>query len=126
MTVTSRPERPIIFPPISATNIPISGMSRFVSLVPYGEPQLGRRGMYYSTGSCHRSPQIRISAILWLLAYSTGAHPLKQIAFLSKRHYQETSSKSVTINYMLISVTIEDLVLVAKELMEASMIKRLC
>ncbi len=126
MTVASMPERPSIFPPISATNVPISGMSRFVSLVPYGEPQLGRRGMYYTTGSGHRSPQIRISAILWLLAYSTGAHPLKQIAFLSKRHYQDTSSKSVTTNYMMESATVEDLVLVAKELMEAKMIKRLC
>jgi aminopeptidase-like protein len=51
---------------------------RYKSLAPFGEPQLGRRGLYHSTGGT--SPEIEINARLWVLNLSDGQHSLLDIA----------------------------------------------
>jgi aminopeptidase-like protein len=50
----------------------------WVNLSPYGEPQLGRRGLYGNTGGL--SPKEFEMALLWVLNYSDGRHPLLDIA----------------------------------------------
>lgn len=48
------------------------------NLSPYGEPQLGRYGLYPTTGG--RSADDAVMAMLWLLACSDGATPVLAIA----------------------------------------------
>ncbi|HVX55455.1 DUF4910 domain-containing protein [Nocardioides sp.] len=48
------------------------------NLAPYGEPQLGRYGLYPTTGG--RSADDAVMAMLWLLACSDGATPVLAIA----------------------------------------------
>jgi aminopeptidase-like protein len=50
-----------------------------VSLSPYGEPQLGRRGLYRSAGGAVSSPDDE-KALLWVLNLSDGAASLLDIA----------------------------------------------
>ena len=49
---------------------------------PYGEPELGRRGLFDRTAGRARGPE-RELALLWVLNYSDGAHTLLDIAELS-------------------------------------------
>ncbi|MFV0260425.1 MAG: DUF4910 domain-containing protein [Acidimicrobiales bacterium] len=49
------------------------------NLQPYGEPQLGRRGLYGSVGALP-SPGEAQMAMLWLLSLSDGATPLSEIS----------------------------------------------
>jgi aminopeptidase-like protein len=56
--------------------------SYYRNLLPEGEPQLGRRGLYTLLGG-HRGKSERESAMLWLLNYSDGFHSLRDIAELS-------------------------------------------
>ena len=51
---------------------------RFTNLAPFGEPQLGRRGLYPSTGGT--SPEMELHARLWTLNLSDGHHSLLDIA----------------------------------------------
>ncbi len=50
-----------------------------VSLSPYGEPQLGRRGLYRSAGGAVSSPADE-KALLWVLNLSDGTSSLLDIA----------------------------------------------
>ncbi|MEZ5851791.1 MAG: DUF4910 domain-containing protein [Hyphomicrobiaceae bacterium] len=50
--------------------------ARYVNQAPYGEPQLGRRGLYGGAGDC---PDFRM-ALLWVLNQSDGRHALLDIA----------------------------------------------
>jgi aminopeptidase-like protein len=50
----------------------------YKNLAPFGEPQLGRRGLYHSTGGT--SPETEINARLWVLNLSDGNHTLLDIA----------------------------------------------
>jgi aminopeptidase-like protein len=50
----------------------------YKNLAPFGEPQLGRRGLYHSTGGT--SAQAEINARLWVLNMSDGHHSLLDIA----------------------------------------------
>lgn len=52
---------------------------RYISLNPYGEPQLGRRGLYSSTGGLPKPPGFEM-ALLWVLNYSDGQHDLLDIS----------------------------------------------
>jgi aminopeptidase-like protein/methionyl-tRNA formyltransferase len=127
LDVTTVPIKPKVFPPLPIVNTPISGSSRFVTLLPFGEPQLGPRRMYYSAGSGHRDPCKRIDAIMWLAGYSTGAHTLKEISDLSVHHYYVTESKySTATGYKFSCASVDQLVLVAREMLDANMIRRLC
>ena len=51
----------------------------YVNLSPYGEPQLGNRGLYDSLGGRSDTKQAQL-AMLWLLNLSDGEHSLVQIA----------------------------------------------
>ncbi|MPZ81054.1 MAG: DUF4910 domain-containing protein [Actinophytocola sp.] len=51
----------------------------YVNLSPYGEPQLGRRGLYDSLGGRSDAKQAQL-AMLWVLSYSDGEHSLLDIA----------------------------------------------
>jgi aminopeptidase-like protein len=51
----------------------------YVNLSPYGEPQLGNRGLYDSLGGRSDTKQAQL-AMLWVLNLSDGEHTLVQIA----------------------------------------------
>lgn len=52
---------------------------RYVNLSPYGEPQLGRRGLYDSLGGRSDTKQAQL-AMLWVLNLSDGEHSLLDVA----------------------------------------------
>ena len=52
---------------------------RYVNLSPYGEPQLGNRGLYDSLGGRSDTKQAQL-AMLWVLNLSDGEHSLVDIA----------------------------------------------
>ena len=52
---------------------------RYSNLSPYGEPQLGRRGLYRAMGGLADPGNIQL-AMLWTLALSDGEHTLLDIA----------------------------------------------
>lgn len=56
---------------------------RYRNLSPFGEPQLGRRGLYRSTGGYQNIPDRQL-AMLWLLNQSDGSNSLLDIAERSK------------------------------------------
>jgi aminopeptidase-like protein len=56
----------------------IEGNRRYVNLSPKGEPRLGVRGLYGSTGG--RAPAEREHAMLWVLNQSDGSRSLLDIA----------------------------------------------
>jgi aminopeptidase-like protein len=57
-----------------------------VNLSPYGEPQLGRRGLYRSSGGAVRSP-VDERALLWVLNLSDGKASLVHVAAQSGLPY---------------------------------------
>jgi aminopeptidase-like protein len=52
---------------------------RYVNLSPYGEPQLGKRGLYESLGGRSDAKDAQL-AMLWVLNLSDGGHDLLAIA----------------------------------------------
>jgi aminopeptidase-like protein len=52
---------------------------RYVNLNPYCEPQLGKRGLYHSTGGRSHTEATQM-AMLWVLNCADGAHTLLEIA----------------------------------------------
>lgn len=52
------------------------------SLAPFGEPQLGRRGLYTSVGGAIDQRSVEM-ALLWVMGYADGAHSLLDIAIRS-------------------------------------------
>ena len=52
---------------------------RYVNLSPYGEPQLGKRGLYDSLGGRSDAKEAQL-AMLWVLSLSDGDHSLLDIA----------------------------------------------
>ena len=52
----------------------------FQNLMPFGEPQLGKRGLISTLGGRGRSGAEETAAIRWLLNYSDGEHDLLQIS----------------------------------------------
>jgi len=62
---------------LSILNV-IENNHSFRNLVPFGEPQLGRRGLYPSTGGL--APKTELLARLWTLSLSDGEHSLLDIA----------------------------------------------
>lgn len=55
------------------------------NLSPYGEPQLGKRGLYPTTGGTAASDAVM--AMLWTLGYSDGDHSILDIAEISGLPY---------------------------------------
>jgi aminopeptidase-like protein len=56
----------------------VEGNGAYVNLAPYGEPQLGRRGLYRALGGID-IPDLQL-ALLWTLNLSDGQHTLLDIA----------------------------------------------
>jgi len=54
----------------------LEGNRSFLNLFPYGEPQLGRRGVYREMGDADQAKQL---AMLWVLSLSDGRHSLLDI-----------------------------------------------
>jgi aminopeptidase-like protein len=54
---------------------------RYDNLSPFGEPQLGKRGLYPTTGG--KQATDAVMAMLWVLAYSDGSASLLDIASVS-------------------------------------------
>jgi aminopeptidase-like protein len=52
---------------------------RYRSLAPYGEPQLGKRGVYRALGGESDPSELQL-AMLWVLAFSDGEHALLDVA----------------------------------------------
>jgi aminopeptidase-like protein len=52
---------------------------RYVNTAPYGEPQLGRRGLYAAIGG-DKDSYAKSMAMLWLLNLSDGDHSLEDVA----------------------------------------------
>ncbi|MFD2356346.1 winged helix-turn-helix domain-containing protein [Nonomuraea ferruginea] len=52
---------------------------RYRNLSPYGEPQLGRRGLYGSIGGRSDTREAQL-AMLWVLNQSDGGHSLLDVA----------------------------------------------
>jgi aminopeptidase-like protein len=59
----------------------------YVNRSPYGEPQLGRRGLYRSAGGAVDTPDDE-RALLWVLNLSDGHAPLAEIAGRSRLPYR--------------------------------------
>ncbi|MFG1705596.1 DUF4910 domain-containing protein [Nonomuraea sp. M3C6] len=57
----------------------LEGNRTYLNLSPYGEPQLGRRGLYGSLGGRSDTKQAQM-AMLWVLNLSDGEHSLLDIA----------------------------------------------
>jgi aminopeptidase-like protein len=57
----------------------LEGDGRYLNLSPYGEPQLGRRGLYGPLGGRSDTEQAQM-AMLWVLNLSDGAHSLLDVA----------------------------------------------
>lgn len=57
----------------------LEGNRKYMSLFPYGEPKLDKRGLY-STHEVTRNELRFFEAVLWVLNYSDGAHDLIDIA----------------------------------------------
>lgn len=57
--------------------------ARYLNLNPHCEPQLGKRGLYASTGGLAKPPGYEM-ALLWVLNYSDGEHDLLDISDRSK------------------------------------------
>jgi aminopeptidase-like protein len=56
----------------------LDGNATYRSLAPYGEPQLGRRGLYRAVGGTD-IPDLQL-ALLWVLSLSDGEHTLLDVA----------------------------------------------
>jgi aminopeptidase-like protein len=60
---------------------------RYTNLSPYGEPQLGRRGLYRTAGGAVATPDDE-RALLWVLNQSDGASSLLDVARISGLGYR--------------------------------------
>lgn len=55
----------------------------YLSLNPYGEPRLGKRGLYGISEPDDKDAEAKERALLWVAAYADGAHSLADIAAYS-------------------------------------------
>ncbi len=58
------------------------GAEAYLNLAPYGEPQLGRRGLYSAIGGATDGKEAEL-AMLWVLSLSDGDHTMVDIALRS-------------------------------------------
>lgn len=62
------------------------GNATYVNLAPYGEPQLGKRGLYRALGGTN-IPDLQM-ALLWVLNLSDGEHSLLDVAERSRMSFR--------------------------------------
>ena len=68
-------------PPSATSSRVLERDQTYRNLSPYGEPQLGKRGLYPTIGG--QAASDAVMAMLWTLAYSDGEHSLLDIAEIS-------------------------------------------
>jgi len=68
----------------------LEGNHRYRNLAPFGEPQLGRRGLYRALGGTN-VPNLQL-AMLWVLNLSDGTHDLLEIADRSSLPFASVGS----------------------------------
>ncbi len=56
---------------------------KYINQMPYGEPQLGKRGLYPTLGS-QKQVRDRVNAMMWVLNLADGEHDLIDISLRSK------------------------------------------
>ncbi|HEX8385021.1 MAG TPA: DUF4910 domain-containing protein, partial [Rubricoccaceae bacterium] len=64
---------------VRATLDVLDGDGRYQNLAPFGEPQLGRRGLYAPVGGISQGPEAQ-RAMMWALALADGHHSLLDTA----------------------------------------------
>jgi aminopeptidase-like protein len=78
------------------------GNATYQNLAPYGEPQLGRRGLYRAIGGTN-IPDLQM-ALLWVLNLSDGRHSLLDIAERSRMSFRSVrAAADVLIEHGLLS-----------------------
>jgi aminopeptidase-like protein len=79
----------------------LEGNRRYRNLNPHCEPQLGRRGLYRSTGG--GAIESEVNAILWVLNLSDGEHSLLDIAERSGQSFSMINHAAQTLcqNHLL-------------------------
>jgi aminopeptidase-like protein len=80
-----------VAPKVSDDNL---GTKLFGNLNPRGEPQLGPRGLYPTTGRRTAADQVKELPILWVLNLSDGRHSLLDIAERSGLAFREIRTAS--------------------------------
>jgi aminopeptidase-like protein len=65
----------------------LEGDATYVNLSPYGEPQLGARGLYPTMGG--RAASDAVMAMLWTLAYADGTTSLVEVADLAQLDFSQ-------------------------------------
>lgn len=66
----------------------LEGDAAYRNLAPYGEPQLGKRGLYAAIGGGEAGRRRQL-ALLWVLSLSDGEHTLLDVAERSGRPFAE-------------------------------------
>lgn len=70
--------------------------ARYRNLSPYGEPQLGKRGLYPTTGG--QAATDAVMAMLWTLGYSDGEHTCLDIAEVSDLTFATIDEAALTLS----------------------------
>jgi aminopeptidase-like protein len=70
----------------------LEGNRRYLNLNPKGEPLLGRRGLYRTTGDASGGGKVKEMPLLWVLNLSDGEHSLLDIAERSRTPFAEIES----------------------------------
>ena len=73
----------------------LEGERTYVNLSPHGEPQLGRRGLYPTTGG--RAASDAVMAMLWTLALSDGETSLLQVAQKSGLRFADLRRAAISL-----------------------------
>ena len=75
------------------------------SLAPFGEPQLGRRGLYASVGGAIDQRSVEM-ALLWVMGYADGSNSLLDIAIRSRLPFAVISEAALRLaNAQLLDIT---------------------
>ncbi|MGH2454201.1 MAG: DUF4910 domain-containing protein [bacterium] len=80
---------------LSVLNL-LEGDRRYLNTHPYGEPQLGRRGLYRAIGGQADAPAAEL-AMLWVLNLSDGGHSLLDISDRSQLPFELIRRAAVTL-----------------------------
>ncbi|MEV4891766.1 DUF4910 domain-containing protein, partial [Nonomuraea sp. NPDC055795] len=75
----------------------LEGNRAYLNLSPYGEPQLGRRGLYASLGGRSDTKQAQM-AMLWVLNLSDGEHTLLDIAERANLPFSAVAQAAVALH----------------------------
>ena len=93
---------------------------------------LGPRGLYHSIdrggngNSKATAKGSQVETIVWLIAYSDGAHTLAEIARNSQVHDEEMNHKVPNKGYVMLATDVDQLMFAAERLLKEHVILQLC